>query len=284
MMTETQGAATPYYVPNPSIYPVIVNIGLFFLGLGFVLKLNALGGVVLMLLGATVTIYGSFAWINTVICENEKGLYHKWEDRSFRVGMGYFIGAEIAFFASFLFALMYLRIWGVEGLGTAASELWQGYKAAWPTSGPAGKAFTPLNAWGVPAVNTLLLILSAAAVIWARTGIAQSNRGQMTSGLLLTLALGGMFIVQQFMEYGHAASELGVMISTGAYGTMFYMLTGIHGFHLIIGLTMLVVILLRCLNGHFDSEHHFGLDAVAWYWNFVVVAPGLLVFIYFYWL
>ncbi len=282
MNTETQGSFTPYFVPNPSLYPNVINWGLFLLALGFVLKLNAMGGVLLMLAGTVLLLYGSLAWVSDVVCENETGIYRKWEDRSFRVGMGYFIGAELVFFMAFIIALMYLRVFAIPALGTM-HDLWPGFAGTWPSSGPGGKPFTPMHAWGAPAVNTLMLLLSAASITWSRAGIANSNRGQMGSGILITFLLGATFIVSQFLEYGHA-SELGVMITTGAYGAMFYMLTGFHGLHLLVGLILLLAILLRSFVGHFNSEHHFGIEAVAWYWNFVVVAPGLLVFIYFYWL
>lgn len=283
MTTETQGSFTPYFVPSPSLYPNVINWGLFLLALGFVLKLNALGGVLLMLAGVVLILYGSLAWVGDVVCENESGRYQKWEDRSFRVGMGYFIGAELVFFTAFILALMYLRVFAIPALG-ATPDLWPGFAGTWPTSGPAGKSFTPIDAWGVPAANTLLLLLSAASIAWSRAGIVKNNRGQMGVGILITLMVGVVFIASQLLEYGHAASKFGVEITTGAYGSMFYMLTGFHGIHLLAGLILLVAVLLRSFVGHFSPEHHFGLDAVAWYWNFVVVAPGLLVFIYFYWL
>ena len=282
MTTETQGSPTPYFVPSPSLYPNVINWGLFLLALGFVLKLNALGGVLLMLAGIVLVLYGSLAWVGDVVCENENGLYRKLEDRSFRVGMGYFIGAELVFFVSFIMALMYLRVFAIPALG-ATPDLWPGFAGTWPTSGPSGKPFTPMHAWGAPAVNTLLLLLSAASIIWSHAGIAKGNRGQMGSGILITLLLGATFLAAQFLEYGHA-SESGVTAANGIYGALFYMLTGFHGLHLAVGLILLLVILLRSFVGHFNSEHHFGIEAVAWYWNFVVVAPGLLVFIYFYWL
>lgn len=283
MATETQDSH-PYYVPHPSAYPVVLNAGLFFLSLGFVLKINALAvGTGFMLTGALLATCGTVAWLGKVIRENESGKYHQWEDRSFHIGMGYFIAAELLFFAAFLAALMYTRVFSLPWLH-ATDLLWPGFEGKWPSSGPAGKPFTPLNAWGVPAANTLLLLFSAASLAWSRAGLLKYNRSQMASGLLLTLVLGAAFLVQQFVEYGHAASELGVMIGTGSYGTMFYMLTGFHGFHLLIGLIMLLVVLFRGFRGHFKPGAYFGFEAVEWYWNFVVVAPGLLVFIYFYFL
>lgn len=283
MSTEAQ-SNHPYYVPRPSAYPAVLNAGLFLLSLGFVLKINALAfGSGLMLAGTLLATYAVVAWLGKIIGENESGKYHPWEDRSFRIGMGYFIAAELMFFAVLLAALMYTRVFSLPSLH-AADMLWPGFEGKWPSSGPAGKPFTPLNAWGIPAVNTLLLLLSVASFAWSRAGLLQGNRGQMVSGLLLTLVLGAAFLVQQFVEYGHAASEFGVMIVTGSYGALFYMLTGFHGFHLLVGLVMLLVILFRGFHGHFSPASYFGFEAVGWYWNFVVAAPGLLVFIYFYFL
>lgn len=272
----------PYYVPRPSAYPVVLNAGLFFLSLGFVLKINALAfGTGFMLAGALLATYAAVAWLGKIIGENESGKYHPWENRSFRIGMAYFIAAELLFFATFLAALMYIRVFSLPHLHSA-DLLWPGFEGKWPSSGPAGKTFTPLNAWGIPAANTLLLLFSAASLAWSRAGLLRGNRGQMTSGLMLTLVLGAVFLVQMFLESGHAASELGITISTGSYGAMFYMLTGFHGLHLLIGLVMLLVILFRGFHGHFNPASYFGFEAVGWFWNFVVVAPGLLVFIYFY--
>ena len=283
-MTSGAQNSHPYYVPHSSAYPVVLNAGLFFLSLGFVLKINALAfGASLMLAGALLATYATVAWLGKITGENESGKYHPWEGRLFRIGLGYFIAAELMFFAVLLAALMYTRVFSLPWLH-ATDMLWPGFDGKWPSSGPAGKPFTPLNVWGIPAVNALLLLLSAASFAWSRAGLLQGNRGQMASGLLFTFVLGATFLGQQLVEYGHAASELGVVIGAGSYGALFYLLTGFHGLHLLTGLVMLLVALLRGFNGHFNPASYFGFEAVGWYWNFVVVAPGLLVFIYFYFL
>ncbi len=281
MTTEAQ-SNHQYYIPPPSAYPVVLNAGLFFLALGFVLKINALAfGTGFMLAGALLATYAAVAWLGKIIGENESGKFHPWEDRSFRIGMGYFIAAELLLFAVPLAALMYTKVFSLPWLHVT-DLLWPGFGGKWPSSGPSGKLFTPLSAWGIPAANTLLLLFSAASFAWSRAGLLKGNRGQMTSGLLLTLALGAAFFVQQLVEYGRAASELGVMASTGSYGALYYMLTGFNEFHLLIGLVMLLVVLFRGFHGHFNPASYFGFEAAGWFWNFVVVAPGLLVFIYFY--
>lgn len=284
-MNETRSNGH-YYVPPPSHYPVTINLGLFVLALGFVLRINAIAsGVVPILAGIALVLYGAFGWVGKIICEDESGNYHPWEDRSFRIGMAYFILSEIAFFASFLMALMYVRAFSLPELASmdSAFTLWPDFKGEWPSGGPKSQAFTPLSAMGLPAANAILILASAFALMWARKGLLIANRGQMVAGLAIALALGVAFLFQEAMEYHHAAG-LGVTLASGIYGTNFYMLTGVHGAHLLAGIAMLAVLLLRAFHGHFKAESRVGLDLVVWYWNFVVVIPGLLIFIYFYWL
>ncbi len=284
-MSETHSGSN-YYVPPPSHYPVTINLGLFVLALGFILRINTIAsGVVPILAGMAIVLYGAFGWVGSIICEDESGNYRPWEDRSFRIGMAYFILSEIAFFASFLLALMYVRVFALPELASMdpAFTLWPDFKGAWPSGGPKSQAFTPLNAWGIPAANAILILASAVSLMWARKGLSTANHGQMIAGLAIAVVLGMVFLFQQAMEYRHAA-ELGVTLASGVYGTNFYMLTGVHGIHLLAGIIMLTVLLLRAFHGHFKAESGVGLDLATWYWNFVVVIPGLLIFIYFYWL
>ena len=284
-MGETR-SDSHYHVPPPSYYPVTINLGLFISMLGLTLRINALAsGIVPILAGTAVVLYGAFGWIGKIICEDERGNYHPWEDRSFRMGMAYFILSEIAFFGAFLLALMYVRIFSLPDLSSmdAHFTLWPDFKGAWPSGGPKSQAFTPLSARGLPAVNSILILASSVSLMWARKGLLAANRGQMVAGLAIALVLSVAFLFQQVMEYHHAA-ELGVTLASGVYGTNFYMLTGVHGVHMLAGIIMLTVLLLRAFHGHFKAESRVGLDIVAWYWNFAVVIPGLLVFIYFYWL
>lgn len=275
-----------YYVPPPSHYPVTINLGLFILALGVALRINAIAsGIVPILAGIAVVLYGAFGWVGKIICEDESGSYHPWEDRSFRIGMAYFILSELAFFGAFLLALMYVRVFALPELSSMDPHftLWPDFKGAWPSGGPKSQAFTPLGASGLPAVNSILILASAVSLMWARKGLSAANRGQMVAGLAIALTLGVAFLFQQVIEYRHAA-ELGVTLASGVYGTNFYMLTGVHGAHLMAGIIMLAVLLLRAFHGRFKPESSVGLDLVTWYWNFAVVIPGLLVFVYFYWL
>jgi cytochrome c oxidase subunit 3 len=207
--------------------------------------------------------------------------------------MGWFIFSEVMFFAAFFGALFYVRQLSVPWLGDT-ELLWPGYDASWPTAGPKGQAlvepalltdiskqFTPMGAWGIPAWNTLILLTSGATVTWAHWGLLKDNRAQLITGLFLTVALGMLFIGLQAYEYAHAYTELGLTLKTGVYGSTFFMLTGFHGMHVTLGTIMLIVILGRSLKGHFKPDHHFGFEAVAWYWHFVdVVWLGLFIFVY----
>jgi len=270
-----------YYLPSPSPWPIITSAGLFTLALGFVLFMNNIGaGPWIMLTGAALIIYMMFRWFGQVIGESEGGAYNAQVDLSFRWGMSWFIFSEVMFFAAFFGALFYVRQLTVPTL--AGDEmLWPGFENVWPTAGPKGAAFTPMAAWGIPAINTLILLTSGATVTWAHWGLLKDNRGQLITGLVLTVALGLAFIVLQAVEYVHAYKELGLTLKAGIYGATFFMLTGFHGFHVTMGTIMLIVILLRSMAGHFKPKNHFGFEAVAWYWHFVdVVWLGLFIFVY----
>ena len=279
-----------YFVPNPSRYPVVLAASLFFLASGFIFSINGIdAGRWMMFAGTAGVLYVLFGWFGAVISESEGGSYKQWEDRSFRLGMVWFIGSEVMFFAAFFGALFYVRQISVPELGSytgsydPAVNLWPGYAGGWPTSGPGGEAFNPMAAWGLPAINTAILLLSGATITWAHWGLLKNNRSQLIIGMFMTVALGLAFLYLQAVEYHHAYTELGLTLGSGAYGATFFMLTGFHGFHVTLGTIMLIVILLRCMKGHFKPDHHFAFEGVAWYWHFVDVV-WLLLFVLVYWL
>ncbi|MFA9459332.1 cytochrome c oxidase subunit 3 [Thiohalorhabdus sp. Cl-TMA] len=286
-MSEAHGG---YYVPHQSHWPIVGSIGLFVLMAGFASLLNGASfGPTLMIAGAVITILMMVGWFGTVIRENQQGLYHEREDMSYRWGMGWFIFSEVMFFAAFFGALFYARVLVVPWLGGAAPEewthrlLWQGFEAAWPTNGPGnvGGEFQPMGAWGLPAINTLILLSSGATVTWAHWGIKEGNRQKQIIGLAATVALGFLFVFLQAFEYGEAYSHLNLTLESGIYGSTFFMLTGFHGMHVTVGAIMLLVMLGRAIAGHFTEENHFAFEAAAWYWHFVdVVWLGLFVFVY----
>ena len=277
-----------YYLPQPSHWPIVGSIGLFLLLFGFATFLHG-GTVMIMAAGVVVLLVMLFGWFGTVIGESEGGKYNDQVDMSFRWGMGWFIFSEVMFFAAFFGALFYARMFSVPWLGGASNNvmtnelLWPAFEAMWPTNGPGdvGGAYTSMGAWGIPAINTLILLSSGVTVTWAHWGLKKGDRTQLVLGLMATVALGFLFLGLQAYEYIHAYTELNLTLGTGIYGTTFFMLTGFHGLHVTLGATMLLVIMLRSMKGHFTAEHHFGFEAVAWYWHFVdVVWLGLFVFVY----
>ncbi|MGA8055348.1 MAG: cytochrome c oxidase subunit 3 [Burkholderiales bacterium] len=275
-----------YYLPEPTRWPIFGSIALFLLGFGAGLWFNDFApGPWLVLAGFCVLLYMLFGWFGQVIGESEAGLYSKRVDLSFRWAMSWFIFSEVMFFAAFFGALFYARVIAVPDLGDIENKLlWPDFKAAWPTAGPDFKGtFDTIPAWGIPAFNTLLLLSSGATVTWAHWGLKENKRGQLVIGLALTIALGIAFLYFQAYEYIHAHHELNLKLSTGIYGTTFYMLTGFHGAHVTLGTIMLIVIFFRALKGHFTPDHHFAFEGVSWYWHFVDVV-WLLLFVVVYWL
>ncbi|MEE9580308.1 MAG: cytochrome c oxidase subunit 3 [Nitrosomonadaceae bacterium] len=273
-----------YYIPTPSAWPIIGATAILFMGFGAAFTVNKLPiGYGMLAIGFAILIYMLFGWFGTVSRESEGGKFNKQVDNSFRWGMSWFIFTEVMFFAGFFGALYYMRMLAVPWLGDLDHKiLWPDFAAGWPTSGPGiTDKFTPMDAWGLPAINTALLLSSGVTVTWAHWALKLNKRSQLKWGLFLTILLGVLFICFQAYEYGHAYSELNLKLTTGAYGSTFFMLTGFHGFHVTLGAIMLTVIYFRVLAGHFKPEHHFGFEGVSWYWHFVdVVWLGLFVFVY----
>ncbi|MDY0014493.1 MAG: cytochrome c oxidase subunit 3 [Rhodocyclaceae bacterium] len=280
-------ALDKYFVPEPSRFPIFGSIGLLSFGSGAVMWLNKIAaGPWVFGLGVVCVIFMLFGWFGQVIRESETGKYGQRVDASFRWSMGWFIFSEVMFFAAFFGALFYIRVLSVPGLaeGPTGELLWQGFTAAWPTAGPnASEPFSPMEAWGIPAINTLILLTSGATLTWAHWGLLKDNRGQLKFGLFLTILLGVTFISLQAYEYVHAYGAMNLKLSTGVYGSTFFMLTGFHGLHVTIGAIMLTVMFFRSLAGHFRPDHHFAFEAAAWYWHFVDVV-WLFLFVVVYWL
>lgn len=284
-MSEAHGG---YYVPHGTYWPIVGSIGLTTLLVGVANFLNGSSvGSTLMIAGLGITLFMMFGWFGQVIRESESGFYNDQVDKSFRWGMGWFIFSEVMFFAAFFGALFYARVLSVPWLGGADIEtneiLWNGYEAMWPTNGPGdiGGSFETIGAWGIPAINTLLLLSSGVTVTFAHWALKKGQRGALVLWLLATVVLGFTFLGLQIDEYTHAYHELNLTLGSGIYGSTFFMLTGFHGFHVTIGAIMLTVIMLRSMKGHFTPDHHFAFEGVAWYWHFVdVVWLGLFIFVY----
>jgi cytochrome c oxidase subunit 3 len=287
-----QHADDSYYVPHGTKWPIIGSLGMIIMmaSAGFWVN-DSQTAPWTFLVGTLILIYMIFGWFGQVIRESESGLYNAQVDTSFRMGMMWFIFSEVMFFACFFGALFYARMFAVpwlggEGTGALTNEvLWQGYDAVWPTAGPAevGGPFQTIPAFGVPFINTLILLTSGFTVTMAHHALKKDARVKLVTWLLATVILGFLFVFLQIEEYKEAYLELGLTLGSGIYGSTFFMLTGFHGMHVTLGAIMLTVIAIRCMRGHFKPEHHFGFEAVAWYWHFVdVVWLGLFIFVYVY--
>lgn len=280
-----------YYIPNKATWPIMATVGIFVLFAGFANYLNGNNtGVTFMFLGFAVLIVMLAGWFAMQAIESETGTYNAQVGVSYRMGMMWFIFSEIMFFAVFFGSLWYTRNLSVpwlagEGMGPGRSTemLWEGYQAVWPTNGPdeIGGDFEPMGTWGLPFINTLILLTSGVTVTWAHWGLLHENRPQLIKGLAATVALGFLFVSFQAFEYYEAYTEMGLTLGSGIYGSTFFMLTGFHGLHVTIGAIMLSVILFRSWKGHFSPQNHFAFEGVAWYWHFVdVVWLGLFIFVY----
>ncbi len=275
-----------YYIPHKATWPVIGTAGLMTMLAGFANYLNGSSiGQPLMIVGLSVFIVMLVGWFTLQAKESESGMYNHEVGISYRHGMMWFIFSEIVFFAVFFGTLWYTRNLSVPWLGEGATKelLWPTFDAVWPTNGPGkvGGEFEPMGAWGLPFINTLLLLTSGVTCTWAHHGLLAKNRDQLIKGLLATVALGFLFVCFQAIEYHEAYSEMGLTLGSGVYGSTFFMLTGFHGFHVCVGAIILSVVLFRSTKGHFSPENHFAFEAAAWYWHFVdVVWLGLFIFVY----
>jgi len=286
-------AGEKYYVPHSSRWPIIASAAFFSLLLGAIALLNDWLPAWAMVPGFALVVYMFISWFGDVISENNAGIYGLDVDRSFRMGMMWFIFSEVMFFAAFFGALFYARSFSVPWLGGEGTKvignelLHPGFENAWPTNGPSklgpnvNGTFEIIPAFGLPALNTIILLLSGVTVTIAHHALRAGKRGLLNVFLAATFLLGFLFVYLQATEYHHAYTELGLQLGTGVYGSTFFMLTGFHGFHVTLGAIMLFCIWLRTLKGHFTPQRHFAFEAVAWYWHFVdVVWLGLFVFVY----
>ena len=290
------GSHETYYVPEQTRLPFFASIGLFLtvFGLGNVLNdIQASESTAvstwMALIGFTLLSFILFQWFSTVIRENHAGMNSDQLKRSYVWGMAWFICSEVMFFAAFFGALFYARAFILpwlsgEGDGVLTNTyLWQGFVAGWPSNGPAeiGGAFEIIPAWGLPLINTLILLTSGVTITMAHHALKANARTGLLWWLGATVLLGVIFLGLQAEEYVHAYQELNLTLGSGIYGSTFFMLTGFHGMHVMLGTIMLAVMWLRCAKGHFSKDHHFAFEAVAWYWHFVDVV-WLLLFLFVY--
>ena len=290
--------APRYYVPHSSPWPIIGSGALFVTAFGaanFIHqsteKVAAEGnfGQPIFYIGLALIAFMMFGWFGVVIRESVKGMSSSLLDRSYRMGMAWFILSEVMFFGAFFGALFYARIISVPWLAGAGNNLethvllWPDFADTWPLfMTPGGDATEAMGAWGLPFVNTVILVSSSVTVTFAHWALRKNQRLPLLIWLLITVALGATFLTLQAVEYIHAYDELGLNLGAGIYGSTFFMLTGFHGAHVTLGTIMLAVMWLRCFSGHFTPENHFAFEAVSWYWHFVDVI-WLFLFTFVYW-
>jgi cytochrome c oxidase subunit 3 len=283
-----------YHLVNPSPWPVIGSLSLLVLAIGAVVAMRGIefegapiallakGNFLLLGIGAAGVVGTMIGWWLDVIKESRQGYHTEVVDLHLRYGMILFIASEVMFFVAWFWAYFELAIyhghradWIIAG-DPEAMKAW----AHWPP--PNVETFDPFH---LPLMNTLILLLSGTTVTWAHHALQQGDRAGARNGLILTVLLGALFTWIQFgIEYpeaGFAYGNMGEETKANLYGSTFFMATGFHGVHVIIGTIFLFVCLLRLLAGQFTPKKHFGLEAAAWYWHFVdVVWLFLFAFVY----
>ncbi|NLY64123.1 MAG: cytochrome c oxidase subunit 3 [Alcaligenaceae bacterium] len=275
-----------YYVPAFSSHPVRTSAAILIMLIGAVAWINhSVTGKWIFLTGLLLLFVMLFLWFGDAIRESENGLNSKRIDASYRWGMGWFIFSEVMFFAAFFGSLWYAREVTTPWLSDFDHRLflWPDFSGQWPNFGPAGvvEHFETMGPFWLPTINTILLLTSGLTLTISHHALRASKRGASIFWLFLTVVLGFTFLYFQAAEYVHAYADLNLRFDSGIYGSLFYMLTGFHGFHVLLGATMLTIILLRLIRGHFTADHHFGFEGAAWYWHFVdVVWLGLYLFVY----
>ena len=283
----------PYHLVDPSPWPVVGSIGAFVLAMGAVIYMHpsVLGlnspAWWFFLPGAALVLYTMFMWWRDVIREAQYGAHHtKVVQLGLRYGMILFIASEVMFFAAFFWAFFDNFLYA-----TQANQIWRVHANGdtWPPS-----YIHVFNAWDLPFMNTLILLLSGVTVTWAHHALKEGNRRDLMRGLAATVVLGLCFTTLQVVEYSSApfsfqrafnsGCDMSNLIATckliggGSYPSTFFMATGFHGFHVIVGTIFLAVCFFRAKAGHFKPEQHFGFEAAAWYWHFVDVVWLFLFF------
>ncbi len=292
MSSTSHAGATPYYfVPSPSRHPALASLGLFFTFFGAAQWMNGADwGKWSMIFGLVWFLGVLFQWFSEAVGESEGRQYGHKIDISFRWSMSWFIFSEVMFFGAFFTALWWARGHSLPALGSLDNALlWPDFKAVWPTlaagvtGSPAGivEPFTTMTPFWLPTINTALLLSSGVTLTIAHHALQHGNRGKTIAFMWLTVLLGIVFLTVQGYEYYHAYAEMNLKLTSGMYGSTFFMLTGFHGFHVFVGMLMLLFITLRLQKGHFTADRHFGFEGAAWYWHFVdVVWLGLYILVY----
>ena len=280
-----------YYVPAQSPWPFVGAVALFLLAVGAgnvvieTTRDKEGWGNYILLAGFATLLFMLIGWFRNQIHESMSGMHSAQLGRSYRQGMAWFIFSEVMFFAAFFGALFYARVISVPWLGGSSNNqmtnevLWPAFQAVWPLiETPDGTKTEAMGWFGLPLINTIILLVSSVTCHMAHVALEANKRGALKAWLSLTVLLGVIFLVLQVEEYIHAYTEMGLTLQSGIYGNTFFMLTGFHGFHVTLGTLILFILLLRVFKGHFTEHNHFAFQAGSWYWHFVDVVWVMLFF------
>lgn len=282
-MAEAHAKQHDYHIIDPSPWPFIGSIGAFAMAMGGIAWMRSMQGDSFTLfgvdlaaarywiffIGVLIVLYTMFAWWSDTVKEAHEGHHSRAVSLHLRYGMIMFIGTELMFFAAWFWAFFDAALFPGEAVQVSRTEYTGG---EWPPQG-----IEVLDPFHLPLYNTIILLLSGTTLTWAHHSLLKNNRRGLVIGLAITVALGVLFTFVQAYEYMHAPFGFRDSI----YGATFYMTTGFHGFHVVIGTIFLGVCLFRAIAGHFTPEQHFGLEAAAWYWHFVD-AVWLFLFVFMY--
>ena len=257
-MADAHARHHDYHLVDPSPWPAIGATSAFFLALGAIFAMHGASWL-WAVPGLIGVLYTMFAWWTDVVKEARRGDHTRVVQLHLRYGMILFIASEVMFFVAWFWAYFDASLFAGEVQQVARVQHTGG---TWPPTG-----IEVFNPWELPLLNTLILLTSGTTVTWAHHALLHNDRKGLIYGLALTIALGVVFSLIQAYEYGQAAFDFGGSI----YGATFFMATGFHGFHVIVGTIFLTVCLVRALRGHFRPDQHFGFEAAAWYWHFVDV-------------
>jgi cytochrome c oxidase subunit 3 len=250
-MADIHAKAHDYHLVDPSPWPALGALGALFMAGGLIWFMHE-GPPWVLVIGFAIVLYTMFVWWRDVIREaKDEGHHTPVVQLGLRYGMVLFIASEVMFFVAWFWAYFNAALYPTEAMG-----------GHWPPEG-----VVTFNPWHLPALNTLLLLTSSTTVTWAHHAVLEGDKRSAVHGLVLTVVLGLAFTAVQAIEYMQAPFQF----TGGIYGSTFFMATGFHGAHVIIGTIFLIVCLFRAANGHFKPDHHFGLEAAAWYWHFVDV-------------
>ena len=268
-MADAHAKNHDYHLVDPSPWPVVGAISAFVMAIGAVLSMRAseydwsVWPYLILIGGFLGVIYTMIVWWRDITDEAEhKGYHTPVVQLHHRYGMILFIASEVMFFVAWFWAFFGAALFPNEGMGNI-----------WPPEGI--QVFDP---WHLPFVNTVILLLSGTTVTWAHHALKEGDRKGLIQGLTYTVILGALFSCVQAYEYAHAPFGF----TDGIYASTFFMATGFHGFHVLVGTIFLIVCLFRAMKGHFKPDHHFGFEAAAWYWHFVDVV-WLFLFCCIYW-